>query len=147
MTSNKWKREEEVAINAVLRASLTTSQVFQQLVASSSMTKSDKSPVTVGDFSAQAIVNSILAREFPDDAIVGEEDADDLRSGAEDKQQLKRKVLQLANEGLTRDVEGQNTLSKPLEEEEVLKAIDRGNHAGGIKGRECVSAACLARLP
>ena len=44
------------------------------------ITKSDFSPVTVGDFSIQALVAQALAQSFPDDRLVGEEDADDLRA-------------------------------------------------------------------
>ena len=33
----------------------------------------------MGDYSAQAVVNTILNRTFPDDPIVGEEDAAELR--------------------------------------------------------------------
>jgi 3'(2'), 5'-bisphosphate nucleotidase len=52
----------------------------------------------VADFSAQAVVNTILRREFPQDPIVGEEDAKDLR-GAE-AAVLRGKVVELANSGL-----------------------------------------------
>jgi 3'(2'), 5'-bisphosphate nucleotidase len=41
--------------------------------------KNDKSPVTVADFGAQAIICRALAEAFPQDAVVGEEDAADLR--------------------------------------------------------------------
>ena len=34
----------------------------------------------MGDFSAQAVVNTILGHAFPDDRIVGEEDAADMRA-------------------------------------------------------------------
>ena len=44
--------------------------------------KKDKSPVTVADFAAQAVVCAVLEAELPDDRVVGEEDAADLRQGA-----------------------------------------------------------------
>jgi 3'(2'), 5'-bisphosphate nucleotidase len=124
-----YAKEREIAIEAVRRASLITQKVLQTSI--SSLTKSDKSPVTVGDFSAQAIVNAILAKYFPDDQIVGEEDSKDLQeSGAES---LRHKVIGLANEGLTQA--GPLAFAQPLSEDQVLQAIDRGNSAGGIKGR------------
>ncbi len=45
------------------------------------LTKGDKSPVTVGDFAAQAVVARQLYMVFPGAVLVGEEDADSLRSG------------------------------------------------------------------
>ena len=95
----------------------------------------------VGDYSAQAVVNTILNRMFPDDPIVGEEDAADLR--VEAGFALRDRIVQLANETLTAPlVEGE------LEEwglgpnhgrttEQLLDAIDRGNYNGGKTGREC----------
>jgi 3'(2'), 5'-bisphosphate nucleotidase len=96
--------------------------------------------IPVGDFSAQAVVNTILARAFPGDEIVGEEDAKDLRgeSGAE----LRRRVVELANESLTADLslgdmpEWGLGPGKTWTEEELLSAIDRGTSAGGPTGRE-----------
>ncbi|PWN38432.1 putative MET22-protein ser/thr phosphatase [Meira miltonrushii] len=126
-----YRKEQEVAIEAVRRASLITQKVLQTSI--SSLTKSDKSPVTVGDFSAQAIINAILAKHFSDDKIVGEEDADDLRSKDADKVALKEKVIGLVNEGLM--AEGADQLEKPLSETEILEAIDKGNCQGGVKGR------------
>ena len=43
------------------------------------MEKSDKSPVTVADYGAQALICKALSEAFPDDPIVGEEDAAALR--------------------------------------------------------------------
>lgn len=52
----------------------------------------------VADYSAQAVVNSILHESFPSDPIVGEEDSKDLRG--ETGRQMREKVLELANSGL-----------------------------------------------
>lgn len=127
------EHEQRIAIEAVRRASLITQKVFQTSI--SSLTKSDKSPVTVGDFSAQGIINAILGRAFPDDKIVGEEDADDLRAPAEGGKpnELKDKVVRLVNEGLM--AEGEGRMDTPLGDTEVFDAIDRGNCTGGIPGR------------
>jgi len=45
--------------------------------------KSDASPVTVADFAVQAIVCARLLEAFPDDAIIAEEAADELRKNPE----------------------------------------------------------------
>ncbi|GES81912.1 3(2),5-bisphosphate nucleotidase HAL2 [Rhizophagus clarus] len=71
--------ERVVAINAVLRACKVCQNVFKQLVNSETITKKDASPVTIADYSAQAVVNTILYNSFPNDPIVGEEDSGDLR--------------------------------------------------------------------
>ena len=60
----------------------------------SGITKDDKSPVTVADFAAQAVVAKRLADRFPDAALMGEESAVALRSeqGAETLAQITRFV-------------------------------------------------------
>lgn len=120
-----YAKERSVAIGAVLTASKVCQSVFQHLVANETLTKNDKSPVTVADFSAQAIVNTCLKEHFPNDPIVGEEDSKDLQ-GDEGKV-LREKVFSLTN-----GVLGDN---EKLTEREILDAIDRGNYAGGAKGR------------
>lgn len=94
----------------------------------------------VGDFAAQAVVNTILANAFPGDKIVGEEDSADLRTGKHSE--LKDRVVQLANQALTADlVLGDNEQwgigpGKERTADELLDAIDRGNYGGGRTGRE-----------
>ncbi|KAJ2737145.1 3'(2'),5'-bisphosphate nucleotidase [Coemansia sp. BCRC 34962] len=103
-------KERAVAIEAVERASQVCQAVFQRLIAVETLTKKDKSPVTVADFGAQAVVNHILERHFPDDPVVGEEDSKDLQGEA--GRVLREKVTEL-----------------------ILRAIDRGQYAGGPRGR------------
>ncbi|KAJ3807576.1 hypothetical protein F5876DRAFT_90504 [Lentinula aff. lateritia] len=134
-----YTTEKQFAISAVRRACLLTSSVFNKLVKNETLVKGDKSPVTVGDFSAQAVISSMLNHAFPDDPIVGEEDAADLRaaSGAS----LRDRIVQLANEALTAEL-GIGDIAEwgigPGSEQSVdnlLDAIDRGNHEGGRNGR------------
>ncbi|KAI5121485.1 hypothetical protein M0805_003940 [Coniferiporia weirii] len=131
--------EKEVAVSAVLRACNLTSSIFNKLVKDERLTKDDKSPVTVGDFSAQAVVNTILANAFPEDKIVGEEDSADLR--VETNSVLRDRVVELANQALSSDlVHGDNVQwgigpGKQRTTEELLNVIDRGNHGGGKTGR------------
>ncbi|PCH34604.1 3(2),5-bisphosphate nucleotidase HAL2 [Wolfiporia cocos MD-104 SS10] len=136
--STAYDAERQVAVAAVRRACVLTSSVFNKLVRNETLTKDDKSPVTVGDFSAQALVNTMLGRAFPDDPIVGEEDSADLRdpSGAA----LRDRVVALANEALTAPLEAHEKAEwgiggRALTADELLAAIDRGNHAGGRTGR------------
>lgn len=72
------------AIEAVRIAAQTARDVEHELVPHS-ITKNDKSPVTVADFAAQALVGCLLDRVFPDDPLVAEEDSSHLREpGAAD---------------------------------------------------------------
>ncbi|KAL9933650.1 hypothetical protein V8E36_007308 [Tilletia maclaganii] len=144
MSAPLYALERAVAISAVVRACSLTSKVFHSLVTSDTVTKKDKSPVTVGDFSAQAVVNTVLAAHFPQDEIVGEEDSADLKGDAEDKVKLRKQIYDLANEALARPEEagadGQVQPNKwgtgKIDTEQLLKAIDRGNSAGGSTGRK-----------
>ncbi|CEP13461.1 hypothetical protein [Parasitella parasitica] len=120
-----YAKERKVAIQAVLTASTVCQSVFQHLVANETLTKNDKSPVTVADFSAQAIINTYLQKEFEKDPIVGEEDSKDLQGDA--GKALREKVVFLTN-----GVLGDN---EKLTEKQILDAIDRGNYGGGSKGR------------
>jgi len=70
------------AIEAVREAALLADKVQRDLV-SEALTKEDRSPVTVADFAAQAVVAKRLADIFPDAILVGEEDSKALREEAE----------------------------------------------------------------
>ena len=54
----------------------------------------------MGDFSAQAVVNTILSRAFPGDPIVGEEDTKDLRGDSPEVTMLRNRIIDLAAENL-----------------------------------------------
>ena len=66
--------ELQFALNAARRASLLVRQVQAELV-TPALTKDDRSPVTVADFAAQALVGRLLAETFPQDWLVAEEDS------------------------------------------------------------------------
>ncbi|KAJ3355469.1 hypothetical protein HDU83_003447 [Entophlyctis luteolus] len=119
------KEEAAVAVDAVLRASRLCQSVFNKLVKDETLTKEDKSPVTVADFGAQAIVNALLEKHFPEDPIVGEEDSRDLRADPA----MRERVLQLVN-SVQKDNE-----SPEMSAEELCRSIDLGNFVGGPTGR------------
>lgn len=73
-----YELEKQVAIAAVQQAAKLCETVRQTLVPEA-IEKNDKSPVTVADFGAQALICRALAEAFPQDAVVGEEEASDLR--------------------------------------------------------------------
>jgi len=69
------------AIRAVREAAQLVRRVQSEMVVDA-LAKDDKSPVTVADFAAQAIVGLRLAETFPEMGFIGEESAGALRSEA-----------------------------------------------------------------
>jgi 3'(2'), 5'-bisphosphate nucleotidase len=78
----KKNPELSFAIDAVRQASLLVKQVQSEMV-SAALTKGDRSPVTVADFAAQALVGHLLDKAFPNDAMIGEEDSSILQAPEE----------------------------------------------------------------
>lgn len=72
-------QELMAAIAAVRLASTVTQTVQKSLVTADTLQKKDKSPVTVADYASQAVVCKALMGTFPNDPVVGEEDARVLR--------------------------------------------------------------------
>src|SRR5258708_9121700 len=70
--------EAQFAIAAVREAALLARRIQREMV-SGSLTKDDRSPVTVADFAVQALVARRLVESFPTAALIGEEQADALR--------------------------------------------------------------------
>ena len=77
-----YTTERRLAIAAVTRACNLCRAVQQGLVADDTVTKRDRSPVTVADFGSQAVVNHVLREGLPGDAVLSEEDAGQLRDPA-----------------------------------------------------------------
>lgn len=126
-----FEKELQVAQLAVQRATLLTKRVFSEK-AKGAVDKSDKSPVTIGDFGAQALIISALAANFPDDEIVAEEESAMLRDNAELRAQIWDFVKDVElGDGAAEGVIG----GKIKSEEEMLKLIDMGASKGGPKGR------------
>lgn len=105
----------------------------------------------MGDFSAQAVVNTILSRAFPDDPIVGEEDTKDLRGNSPEVTTLRNRIVDLAVENLAGELGigemeewglGPKHAHTP---DQLLEAIDRGMHPGGSTGRTCFFFGFLLR--
>ncbi len=126
-----YQKELLVAELAVQRATLLTKRVFHEK-AKGTLSKDDKSPVTIGDFGAQALIIQAIRRNFPDDQIVGEEEASTLR----ENEGLRAQIWTLVQEARLEDREAEGVLGGPVgSEEEMLDAIDAGNGAGGARGR------------
>jgi len=117
-----YEAELQNAIEAVRQASILCSTTQAELTQGDSLSKDDKSPVTVADFGAQALIFEHIRTAFPDDLAVGEEDSAELRE--ESNASLRQEVLRRTQQ-----------VNPTLNEDSMLAAIDRGNHNGGAKGR------------
>ncbi|KAI9925207.1 hypothetical protein ASPWEDRAFT_120950 [Aspergillus wentii DTO 134E9] len=126
-----YQQERYIAELAVQRATLLTQKVFHEK-AKGTVSKDDKSPVTIGDFGAQALIIQAIRKNFPEDEIVAEEEASSLR---EDKA-LSAEIWRLVQDIKLEDAESDNLLGGPLPSEEtMLDIIDQGKSVGGSKGR------------
>jgi len=113
--SQDYEQEKAVALEAV-RAASEVCRIVQQKITPDVMEKKDRSPVTVADFASQAMICRALESAFPDDPIIGEEDASELRD-AENRPFLDRVQQELSQVGLE------------ASSEEVCHWIDRGNES------------------
>ncbi|RDL37171.1 putative 3'(2'),5'-bisphosphate nucleotidase [Venustampulla echinocandica] len=126
-----YSRELEVAELAVQRAAILTKKVFHEK-AKGTVSKDDKSPVTIGDFGAQALIIQAIKKNFPGDEVVGEEEASTLR----DNHKLRDEIWALVKGTKLTDADSEKLLGGPVESvDAMLNAIDAGNSAGGSKGR------------
>ncbi|MGR8921394.1 MAG: 3'(2'),5'-bisphosphate nucleotidase [Gammaproteobacteria bacterium] len=103
------------ALAAVADACRITRHVQQSLEAVRQHTKDDRSPVTVADYAAQALIGARLARAAPAIPLVGEEDASALR--ADDQAALAEAVTDAVR-----------VAWPEADPPAVLDAIDSGNH-------------------
>ncbi len=72
-----WREERRVAMDA-LRMAARLCELVRTREAAKPRIKADRSPVTVADFGAQALVCRAIAAAFPGDRMVAEEEASDL---------------------------------------------------------------------
>lgn len=79
MSDFPFAEELQVALAAVRQAAIACRSV-QDGITTESLDKKDKSPVTVADFASQAIICKALLDAFPDDPVIGEEGAAELRT-------------------------------------------------------------------
>lgn len=105
------------ALQAVRSAAILAADIQHEMVIEA-LTKDDRSPVTVADFAAQAVVGEMLEKTFPGELLVGEEAADVLRSPEE------KDTLQKITTFVSRLIPG-------VEPVIVCDLIDRGVDAPG----------------
>jgi HAL2 family 3'(2'),5'-bisphosphate nucleotidase len=109
--TQKFSTEKQVALEAVKQAVKIAISLQKNLKEDDVLQKSDNSPVTVADFSCQAVINLHLSKHFPNDAIKSEEESSYLR----------------ANPAFCARVEAQVAKYFPhLSQNELFDAIDHG---------------------
>lgn len=96
---NRFAEELRVAAEAVRQAAAVCRAV-QSSITRDAIEKKDKSPVTIADFASQAVICRALHAAFPNDPVIGEEDAAELRTD-EMTPFRDRIVAELARVGIT----------------------------------------------
>lgn len=114
--SARLEVERRFAIGAVVAASRLTRAVRSDFDPSKAHAKADRSPVTVADLGAQALVSMALAETLPGDGLMGEEDPGPLAASNE----LAEAIL-----GRVQEQRPETTLP------EILVALDRCDDPGG----------------
>ena len=109
------------ALNAVATASALTRTVQSARDEVAGHTKDDRSPVTVADYAAQAVIAMILRSPCDEHLIVGEEQADELRQ--DDHIAIRSAVVTIVQRWRPQ-----------ASEEDVLEAIGTCDHDGTASG-------------
>lgn len=131
MPSSDYSKELRIALLAVQRATILTRSVFHSH-AKGTLDKADASPVTIGDFGAQALIIAALQHNFPEDEVVAEEEAKDLR----ENERVRATVWDLVQKAKLTDSISENELGGSIKSvDAMMDIIDKGDSKGGKKGR------------
>lgn len=124
MYHNSMNLSSELAIArlAVEKACKLCSSAQKGLVPQEKHDKADKSPVTVADYGAQAVIFDEIFKHYPNDKAVGEEDSGDLHKP--ENQALLDKIVEYVK-----------TITPELDQSKILSIIDKGNYEGGTAER------------
>ena len=107
------QKEKEIGLQAIDTAMAMAGTIQNELTGRDTLTKADRSPVTIADFAVQALICKILSRHFPGIPIVGEENALALRQS--ENWEMFAKIKHYLNKG-----------DAPLKEKEICDCIDLG---------------------
>ncbi len=114
MDLNQNSPEVMTAVQAAIKASALCEKIRMDLAGGESILKSDESPVTIADFGSQAMICKMIREKFPRDAIVAEEDSNELRKPG------RSKILERVTDYI-------NALIPSSSEEDVCSWIDFGS--------------------
>jgi 3'(2'), 5'-bisphosphate nucleotidase len=127
--NQRYERERAVAIEAVQEAARLCRAVAAE-ISPEVLAKKDKSPVTVADFGSQALICRVLGEAFPDDPVIGEEDAAELRQpeNAAILDQVVRHVRTVRAGAQSRQagIGSASDIGRAIGAEEVCRWIDHG---------------------
>lgn len=140
-----FAQELAVAVQAVKKATFLTKRVQQEIIAHKSettITKTDDSPVTIGDYAAQTVIINTIKSNFPQDCIVGEESANGLTNpflqSILDKIQDNDSFYNEYNKDTKSDFSGvpfTNDTFPLTTVDNVKEIINMGDYTGGSQGR------------
>ncbi|XP_047342297.1 PAP-specific phosphatase HAL2-like [Impatiens glandulifera] len=142
METEKFRQELDIAVRVVHLACSLCRKVQQSLVSSrydQSTSKDDDSPVTIADWSVQAMVSWMLSEHFGSQnlSIMAEEDTKTLLKP--DSSDLLTTVVKTVNECLDEAPKyGLKSPLKALDVPQVLHAISRCNSNAGTVGRHWI---------
>lgn len=111
-----FEKEMKTAQQSVMEAMRICRTIQKELTQNVAITKSDKSPVTIADFTAQAIICKMLSISFPNIPIVGEEHSDALRKP--EHHEILEKTLSY--------IEKDPSISRLLNKDNLFECIDLG---------------------
>ncbi len=109
-----YKQELEIGKKAVITAMRITNSIQKELYVRDIITKTDKSPVTIADFTSQAIVCKILNDNFPEIPIVAEENSNALKN-PEHKETLKKIIHFIEREPQVREMINKDILFETID--------------------------------
>jgi HAL2 family 3'(2'),5'-bisphosphate nucleotidase len=107
------QKEKEIGLQAVSSAMALAGIIQSEMTSRDTLTKTDRSPVTIADFAVQALICKILSSHFPRLPIVGEEDS--LAISKPENRELFAKIIHYLKK-----------CDAPLEEKEICNCIDLG---------------------
>lgn len=111
-----FEQELETGQHAVMEAMRITRTIQDELTGKDTITKADKSPVTIADFAAQAVVCRILNNHFPDTPIVAEERSQALQK-PEHREILDKILYYIDNDSKVKEI---------LDKDNLFQSIDLG---------------------
>ncbi len=109
----------EAIKQAVRQATRLCSEVQRKHLVSSA--KGDRSPVTIADYGAQAIISRAISIAYPDDAIIAEEQGEQFLSLVTDEQRVR--ILKLLT----------NRLDVNVTQQDVVRWLDHGQGHDAVR--------------
>ncbi|MDQ1353203.1 MAG: 3(2),5-bisphosphate nucleotidase [Acidobacteriota bacterium] len=109
-----FEKEMATGQNAVIDAMRISRTVQKELTGADAITKSDKSPVTIADFAAQAIICKILKEHFPAIPIVAEENSEVLKK-PENRAILEKVLYYITNDKKIKDIPDKDALFQAID--------------------------------